>query len=156
MSSPVCEANNRPQGDPAGCVVRTRPRRRNPAGFASGKLRSCRTPGRSPLGVRASHTGDGECGRQDAVPTGNGERGAMWAYFVTLRVRSLRKRPVGAATGRPPAAEDHPPVILSAAKNPYPAGRSDRARYSLHNIKRRAHGPVVSVVLFAYLKTYLF
>ena len=82
--------------DPAGCVVLHRLRRRGPVGFAL---------------------------RQIAfVPNA----GAMWAYFVTLRVRSLRGtgramlaptgvvrtgRPaptVGAANGRPQAAEASP------------------------------------------------
>ena len=79
-----------------GCAVPPSPQGEG-FGFASGKLRSFRTPGRSPLRVRASPTGDGgrrsdvgilrdsssslptgERGRQGAVPTGlRGRQGAV-------------------------------------------------------------------------------
>ena len=46
-----------------GCVLLPRLRHRNPVGFACGKLRSFRTPGRAPLGGSASPTRTGERGQ---------------------------------------------------------------------------------------------
>ena len=84
-----------------GCAVPLSPQREG-FGFASGKLRSYRTPGRSPLRVRASPTGDG--GRRSDVgilrdsssslPTGDGARTAGCRPYgrVAHRVSRTRRR----------------------------------------------------------------
>ena len=90
-----------------GCVLSPRSRRRNPAGFACGKLRSFRTPGRAPLGGSASPTRTGERGQAVLVPTGLcsqpflslGKESAdpIWADgFFFARFRFFRRTCLGA------------------------------------------------------------
>ena len=160
IARPVCAANNRPQGDTAGCIALPRSRRRNPAGFASGKLRSYRTPGRSPLRVRASPTGK-RAGRLPALqvtrtagcrpyggtrtaecrPYGGTQTAECRPYGVT---RTAECRPYilpGLGSGAHRCATEPAPVAAHSVRQKALRWRADSPRYNGRFLVLRGREP---------------